>query len=847
MRPLFFLVAIVISISFASAIDWSNTVAYWNFDEGTGTEARDLVDGLYNGTLVSDMGWAIGKLGNATNSTDAGDYINVTTPPLNGETQSTVSAWIYIRSTPNSNTCNAAAGNGVCAQILDAHNNTVNINGIFEFGIDSDLRVRFGKSYLGSPSANIVNRSNGAISLNIWKHIAVTTNGTNRSFYIDGVLDTSILGNATTFGRHTGLAIGIDRNGNGRFDGLIDELGIWNVALNAIDISQLYNGGSGLAFGTQPSNPLTINLLSPTNNQIFSVRNVTFIANLTPPTNTIPTSNLTNATLYVYNSSGAVINQTRNLLTGNVMNSTNWSLVNFELGHYKYNVFGCATNGTVNCNFASENISFTIGATISSESHTGTVFETSKQQFNISILLTSGSTLTLAQLVYNGTNYTVSDIVRGGNNYNMSRTIDIPKNPNAWANTTRNFFWRFQFSNAQSASQETTVRQQNVSFINLQICNTTYPTSGINYTTRDENTTAIINSIYETTVNYWLGSGTEQKNYSTNFSTSVQSAYNFCIFPINQTFKVDQDASFTAPNYVDRTHYLRNASIRNDSKVVDLFLLQSAFATKFFITAQEGVSALANAIITIDKYYVGEGIFKTIGIRKSDSAGKFIEYLEIDNDYRLTITKDGVNYGITEKNAHCPEAPCNFIIFANPSASNIFSTYYDEFATSINSNISFNATSGIVSYNFIDLTGLANYFQLIVKKVQSNQSNLVVCDQTLNSVSGTITCNMSGQTGDFLAEGIINRSPNKIDKILGFTIGEIKQALGLIAIFISLAIVVTMVFAGGAVSRGNPVVVIAFFMVAIVGLKLMGIFPFSWVFVSVICLISIVIIGWIKT
>lgn len=826
MRPFLFLIMLLTLLPLVSAIVWDNK-AYYTLNETSGTRSDST--GRFNMTVVGTVNSDRGIINNSYRGSGVEANVGNMSGVLGGASNYTISFWYNRTGTFAVN--NWIFGSNVSTEIALNHNSCG--------GGDDELSLRVSQVCYGTNINSTTGRG--------WQHIVLIVNVSNRvNVYQNNTLVSNLSMTTGVRSFKGSLFLGSSDGTFGIFttDQRVDEFGIWNRTLNSSDVSQLWNNGVGSSYqGLTTANAITISLDAPINNQVFNIRNVSFNATLTP-TNV----NLTNATLYIYNASDAIINNTNtNNVTGNVANNTNWSVANLALGHYKYNVYGCGTYGTIICNFASENKSFTIGATILSESYTATVFETSRQQFNISIVLTSGSTLTLAQLVYNETNYTVSDITRGGENYNLSRTIDIPKNPNAWANTTRNFFWRFQFSNAQSASQETTTRQQNVSFINLQICNTTYPTSGINYTTRDENTTAIINSIYETTVNYWLGSGTEQKNYSTNFSTSVQSAYNFCIFPINQTFKVDQDASFTAPNYVDRTHYLRNASIRNDSKVVDLFLLQSAFATKFFITAQEGVSALANAIITIDKYYVGEGIFKTIGIRKSDSAGKFIEYLEIDNDYRLTITKDGVNYGITEKNAHCPEAPCNFIIFANPSASNIFSTYYDEFATSINSNISFNATSGIVSYNFIDLTGLANYFQLIVKKVQSNQSNLVVCDQTLNSVSGTITCNMSGQTGDFLAEGIINRSPNKIDKILGFTIGEIKQALGLIAIFISLAIVVTMVFAGGAVSRGNPVVVIAFFMVAIVGLKLMGIFPFSWVFVSVICLISIVIIGWIKT
>lgn len=90
--------------------------------------------------------------------------------------------------------------------------------------------------------------SNSVIDL-IWHHVVGTYDGTILKMYIDGVLQTdtlSISGSINTDNSDI-LRIGRNPNNTGPWDGLIDEVRIFNKALSAIEIKNLYEMGRPLS------------------------------------------------------------------------------------------------------------------------------------------------------------------------------------------------------------------------------------------------------------------------------------------------------------------------------------------------------------------------------------------------------------------------------------------------------------------------------------------------------------------------------------------------------------------------------------------------------------------------
>lgn len=93
-------------------------------------------------------------------------------------------------------------------------------------------------------------RTTTAIGTGTWTHVMYTRTGATQKIYINGSSDT-LASNVT---QTTAIQYSTDalwfgqRNGGLRLNGKLDEIGIWNVALTATEVSDLYNGGSGLSY-----------------------------------------------------------------------------------------------------------------------------------------------------------------------------------------------------------------------------------------------------------------------------------------------------------------------------------------------------------------------------------------------------------------------------------------------------------------------------------------------------------------------------------------------------------------------------------------------------------------------
>jgi len=486
--------------------------------------------------------------------------------------------------------------------------------------------------------------------------------------------------------------------------------------------------------------------------------------------------------------------------------------------------------------------------------YTGNVFETSRQTFTaeFEVLDTEISSL---QFLYNNETYTITGYTFDGNILTLTKTIDIPLNTNPFSNQTSNFSFKFDYGGG--SIQNTEKFYQNVSYINLQNCNTTTTTQALNFTLYDElkqqNINAAQNSTsFESFFSYWIGSGDIKKTYAfQELLNSSDNSYQFCIYPYNQntTFKVDSDIDYSATYFRENQHHLRNSTLTNVSNDILLYLISNDEATKFFLTFQQGVNFIDDATVTVQKYFTGLGEYKSVAILLTDDDGETTMWQEVDKQYKYSVVQDGSLLGVVERTSICSVAPCTMTIALESASENVFEPYYDVYAIGITSNLSFDKDSKIVTYNFLDTTGLANYFRLVVKEMQMNSTGNTICDSQLYSIAGTLTCNLSAYSNsEFIATTYISRSPELTDKVLGIIISEdIIEGLGLMGIFLIMGIIITIVFAGAVVTKGSPSGVLWFLAIGILVLKLMGLFPFTWITTTALMIIILYIISKVKT
>ena len=158
---------------------------------------------------------------NALHFDGTNDKVQTTYGGVMGSANRTFEAWIYITSTPTSNEA-----------IMDYGTNAVGSRNTF--AVNSNLGI----TYLsGGTNANIGSSIN-AVTLNQWTHVAFVLNGGTGYLYANGVqVGTGSLTSVNTPSGNSNLLIGNRvSGGNIPFNGIIDEVRVWNYARTVTEI-----------------------------------------------------------------------------------------------------------------------------------------------------------------------------------------------------------------------------------------------------------------------------------------------------------------------------------------------------------------------------------------------------------------------------------------------------------------------------------------------------------------------------------------------------------------------------------------------------------------------------------
>ena len=213
-----------------------NMVGWWAGDGN----ANDLTGNHNNGSISGGVTFVPGEVAQAFSFDGSSGFVSVPdSPSLDITDAITIDAWINPATPGNSLglVFVMLKGDGCCGDTQSYG---------FLWGTESMLQSIILR--LGNATTNVEVRSNAVIPLNEFTHVAGTYDGTTMRLYVNGVLDSSA---TTTLGplqiTSTPLIIGSSqRNGVEQtfFQGLVDEVEIFNRALSADEILAIYNAGS---------------------------------------------------------------------------------------------------------------------------------------------------------------------------------------------------------------------------------------------------------------------------------------------------------------------------------------------------------------------------------------------------------------------------------------------------------------------------------------------------------------------------------------------------------------------------------------------------------------------------
>ncbi len=227
-------------------------VGWWKFDDGSGTKAVDSSGNGRTAALVNGVTWVTGKIGDAVSANAARkQYISIPAINLGGTRSVTVTLW--------ANRNYSTSGGHALFEATTNYNNSTTGFGFFPDdatcdGIQAALRGNVG--YV----ANCYSQP----SSGVWHHLAVVfdkrqTGGSQVAFYVDGVLQTpnrSLYASTNTNNFGNNPIYLFSRAGSTEFSsGMLDDLRIYNSALTAQQIQQIYNNSGLVSIAVTPVTP----------------------------------------------------------------------------------------------------------------------------------------------------------------------------------------------------------------------------------------------------------------------------------------------------------------------------------------------------------------------------------------------------------------------------------------------------------------------------------------------------------------------------------------------------------------------------------------------------------------
>ena len=233
---------IIVSLIFAgqsyAKVDPETIVGIWLFDEGGGDVAQDASgngnDGMLNGPEWTNES----KFGGALEFNGAGSYIDFATGESMKTPHFTIMAWFNTRKL-----------NGY-GHIFQTGNDWNDMAG-YVLRVHQDGTVQGGLAF---GPGNITTFVTGpAIEADTWYHMALTYDGTAATLYLNGENVSSNPGQGEIMYDDQPVRIGVHSNDTGSpFDGFIDEVALFDVALAAEDIEAIMNSGLEGVAGKQP-------------------------------------------------------------------------------------------------------------------------------------------------------------------------------------------------------------------------------------------------------------------------------------------------------------------------------------------------------------------------------------------------------------------------------------------------------------------------------------------------------------------------------------------------------------------------------------------------------------------
>jgi len=234
--PWLFCATIVVSVLPAGAAEVGN----WSLDEGAGTTVSDASGSGNHGSFVGSPAWTSGVSGGALELGGGQDRVVIPdSASLDITGAITIAAWIRPGKQGTQYVVKKAR-----AKRTDGYELSLSSNGT--------VFVRFNQSSRGN-TYRVSSLSPYPVDGTTWAHVSATYDGSEIKLYVDGVLEGTLSAPGLVIGTNGDmLSLGAQPDGLNPFQGALDQVHVYNVALDQVGIQQLILSERGSDPGGTP-------------------------------------------------------------------------------------------------------------------------------------------------------------------------------------------------------------------------------------------------------------------------------------------------------------------------------------------------------------------------------------------------------------------------------------------------------------------------------------------------------------------------------------------------------------------------------------------------------------------
>lgn len=503
---------------------------------------------------------------------------------------------------------------------------------------------------------------------------------------------------------------------------------------------------------------------------------------------------------YEYNNTNTTIN-----CVSGVKNSTTFYL---EPDLYNMTFYSNDSGGRSDTTF----VEWNYRAFENYQNYTSSVIESSTNEFIINIQ--TNDEVTVAYLNYNNS-LNIGNINSSGN----VTTININQIAESVDTTTNiSFYWDIRFKEGENVISTTHNQSVSPIIINNSCISGTYVI--YNFTLVDEETQKKINVIANSSfIKTELKTYTFDRNilidtFSHNFNKTYASA--ICIntnLSGGEQYSMDLQVEYGAVNYSTEFYNIWNGSLKESTlhTNITLYDLLTSDAQEFKILARDSsYLPLDGALIRIERKYIEEGLFKVIEIPRTNEKGITSASLELnDVIYNFYVYLNGVLISSAKNVRAICQTPVISTCSIELNAYQVIN--FTDYDGDLDFTLGYNFTTRTIDSVFSIPSGVPALVRLQV--IMEDAVGTAVCEDSVTSVSGTLDCVVPNNIGNSTTRARLYKN----GVIVGW--GNInlnkssKDTYGVILIFISVIMMVTLLGVG---VTDNPVVTGIFILIGVV-------------------------------